>query len=595
MALTSPTDAHQFNHHRGTAPLLRRTSMFRTAFFVAANLGGFMAANAFLNYLATGRWLDFSLAGYRKSLVTPLNEMMLHPLSIFTHPWMIVVSGLLVAAVVFVPVMVALLYRLRMSMLFVLAVLALAHAPLMAACLAAGCILAARTRLRSDLPFLALLLGLFPVAAYLALFSFGSDHVLRPLQRAAILLPFALALTAALAGGAAVLKLARLAKFRPGVIWPVLLVIVGAPIWLFYQKVGPGELDYALIAARVRPGGEPFVPEGVRDYRRWLPGAQPAGKAHGGSRAEQDGGEATPAELLRLCADFLKRHPGHPRGAAVMWLRAAALEAQIRRRAAAGTPQAASAPASAPAVDPALAELHRAMARAWEDLADQYADSPPAMVAYARLGVEALRDGRVHRALLHLSYAREQLTAHLEGGSPKARGEAGGRVFAPPAPLPGDEYYRAVRADVDRLRWLMSANKVAEGSQRNRDAFREYMKSWPFTDASRADLRALAAGYDGTELADNFRFLAAMAEEKGLERAMALRPLAEEVNDAAIAANYHLGRLAMKLEQRPAWRVMKLKTAREYFKVVKGAVKNPYQGRAAEHLQWLQRRGQRRR
>ncbi len=593
MAVTSQADAHRFDHHRGSAPLLRQTSIFHSAFFVAANLAGFIAANAFVHYLATGRWFDFSLACYRKSLVTPLNEMMVRPLSIFAYPWMIAVSGLLVAAVAFVPVMVALLYRLRTSMLFVLAVLVLAHAPLMAACLAAGCILAAKTRLRSDLPFLALMLGLFPVAAYLALFSLGTGHLLKPLQRAAILLPFVFAMAAALTAGAAVLKLARLAKYRPGVIWPVLLVIVGAPIWLFYQKVGPSELDYALIAARVRPGGEYFVPESVGDYRRRLPARRPAAASRR-STPEQDGGEATPGELLLSAADFLKRHGGDPRGAAVMWLRAAAMEAQIRRRAAeAGTVAPASAPASAPtsapAADPTLAELHRAMARAWEDLADEYADSPPAMVARARQGVEALRDGRVQRALVHLRRARRQLTAHLEAAGAEAGGQ-GGRVFSPPAPMPGDEYYRAVSADVDKLIWLMSANKVVKGSRRNRNAFREYMRSWPFTDASLADLRALATGYEGTELADNFHFLAAMAEEKDIDRAVALRPLAEEVKDAAIAANYQLGRLAMKLGHTPAWRVMKLKTAREYFKIVEGAVKNPYQPMAAEHLKWLQRR-----
>ncbi|GAG48700.1 unnamed protein product, partial [marine sediment metagenome] len=63
MAVTSQADAHRFDHHRGSAPLLRQTSIFRSAFFVAANLAGFIAANAFLHYLATGRWFDFSLAG----------------------------------------------------------------------------------------------------------------------------------------------------------------------------------------------------------------------------------------------------------------------------------------------------------------------------------------------------------------------------------------------------------------------------------------------------------------------------------------------------------------------------------------------------
>ena len=148
-----------FDHHRGAEPLLWRTGTFRGHFFVAANLIGFVAANAFLHYLATGRWLDFSADSYRRAIITPLSEMFLHPLSVFEHPWMIVVTGLLLAAVAFVPIVVAVLYRLWVVWLFVAAIAVVGHAPLLAACLGVGCVMAAITRLRSDLPFMALLVG----------------------------------------------------------------------------------------------------------------------------------------------------------------------------------------------------------------------------------------------------------------------------------------------------------------------------------------------------------------------------------------------------------------------------------------------------
>ncbi len=547
-------------------------SLPRTVFFVCGNLAGFTAVCAFMYYLTAGRWLDFSLAGYRRSLIVPLNEMMIRPLSIFSHPWMIVIAGLVIATVAFVPVMVALLYRLRVAALFVLAVAALAHAPLLAFALAVGCMLAGKTRMRSDLPFLGMLLGLSPVVVYLAFFSFGSDVVLTPLQQAAMLAPYGLALVAALLACGVVLVLAKATRFRPGVIWPVLLVLLGTPIWLFYQKVGPAELEYALIVERVGAGHPLLSPRGGSDrrYAASVSATRPA------TKRVEPGEFPSPAELLQLCRGFLDRCPGHTRGAEVMWIRAAALEAQIKALA-----------ASAPSTGAGGAELHTLMVHAWTDLAREHSSSPQAMVAHQRLGIEALREGRFHEAYEHLRDAQSMLVAYLEAED-SAPPSLWRRVFIPVKSLPGRPHYVAVLSDTDRIIWLMEANGIQEGSSQDRDAFREYMRAWPFADVSRDYLLEMAAGFEGTKLADNFRLRAALAEQDEQDRAWRLRQIIEDRNDAAVVANYELGVLGLTLADTDVWKAMDLSPPEKYLRVVVSWLENPYREPAERHLAWLE-------
>jgi len=590
MARTTGT-APAYDHHRGAAPLLRVTSRWRTAFFVTANLIGFVAVNAFWHYLSTGRWVELSAASYRQALAAPLGQMLLEPLSIFAHPWMIVVAGLLVAAVTFVPVMVAVLYRLWIAALFVAAVAFVGHAPLLAAFLAVGCVLSGRTRLRSDLPFLALLAGLAPVVVYLYFFAGDAERLLMPLQRPVFYLPLLLALVAAVVAGAAVLGLARLTQYRPGVIWPVLLALVAAPVWLFARQVGAAELDYALIAGRVHAADTIFTPETVADVRAVVAATAPTWPK---TRAEPRPATAPatgktscrPGDLTAMCNRFLATHLDSSHGAAVMWIRAVAVEDRIRRR----TLQAdADEPPHPPgAGQTSLRELYRQLAKAWEDLALRYPDSPQAMVAFQRLGIFALRDGRVHRARQHLRVAQSYLARHLASPAPE-RARTWRRIFVPPGRVPGAEYYRAVLADTNAIIWLVEANKVLDADSTGREAFADYMKRWPFTRTSQAELDSLARRHADTELSDNFRVRAALAEARRLDRATKLADLAGGLGDGAIVANYELGRLGMTLADNPAWQVMGLKSPADYFEVVCTAWKNPYLDQAREHLAWLAR------
>jgi len=130
----------------------------------------------------------------------------------------------------------------------------------------------------------------------------------------------------------------------------------------------------------------------------------------------------------------------------------------------------------------------------------------------------------------------------------------------------------------------MEVNHALTGDQRDQDAFQEYMKNWPFAAADKQELIALATGYEGTELAGNFRLRAALAERDGLARAMKLRHLADGTDDAAIIANYELGRLGMMLADDPAWEVMDLASAETYFRIVISAPENPYRPSAERYL-----------
>jgi hypothetical protein len=601
MTVLSPADGGAFDHHRGRKPLLRQTSSLRGFFFVGTTLAGFCAINAFMHYLATGEWFAFSAAAYQKALGVPLSQMLVRPLSIFTHPWMVVVTGILLAAVIFTPAMLAVLYRVWVSMAFALVVALVGHAPLLAAFQVVGCALASQTRIRSDMPFLSFLAGLAPPAVYLYFFSGSVEGVSAPLGKLVFYFPFILALVSALAAGAVVLLLTRLTKFRPGVVWPIMLVFLVAPVWLFYQKVGPSELEYALLTGDIAAGEGIFPPQTVGDFLESLP-ARPASEARG-DKGKGDARPVAPAvdadeadvlplarrELTRRqeglvyrCNRFLERWPWSSRVPAVMWLRSAAMDLRLDTQALGmGLVKYISPGPCAESVG------------GWTELAEGAPLTPQAMVANERLGICALRDGRMDQAMEFLTSAG-RLRGYLARPKSAKRESVWDKVFVPTEMLPGEEYYRAVLDETNRILWIIDRNKVLTGPKENVAAFAEYMRHWPFLGERSVDLECLAERFADTMICDNFLFEAAMAQPHEMERAIRLAKIAERVyengqlkNEAAVEANYHLGKLALRLGGEPAWSANKLKTAREYFEVVMAVPGNPYIEAAKGDLAWL--------
>ncbi|MCD6378742.1 MAG: hypothetical protein J7L99_07835 [Planctomycetes bacterium] len=571
-------------------PLLRQTSPARTVFFTITNLVGFAFVNAFFYYLMTGKWFDFSSNSYKSALACPLSSIFVEPLSIFTHPWMILVSGLVLTAIISVPILVAVLYRLGVSALFVLTVAVIGHAPLLAIFIAIGCLLAGMTRLRNEVPFLATLAGLALIGLYWFFFSGIDQQTLSPFEKLTLHLAFIISMITAVIAEAVVLSLARLARFRPGVIWPVLLTFLVAPIWLFYQKVGPAELEYALIIQKIVPGETiiaPIKPAFLNssEWKNLTPTTTSTSTTQSTKPTEekaklllaylQDQLKIRQQKLIKKCRKFLRRYPRHRRTPTLLWIIATVIDIQID-------------------TDAFLAGKLRYYYAGpsdeslilWEQLAEQFPQSPQSLIAHQRLGIGALREERIQKALEHLRTAQSLIITYLE--QPRAETTLSKTtVFAPDQPVPSKEYYRKVLFQTDTILWLMEMNEIIDGKPQDIEAFAQYMKLWPFIGVSRIELQDLAKAFNQTKLADNFRLQAALTIKNPLDRAIKLSHLANQVNDAAILANYELGCLAVQFSKTPAWTNNHLKSADYYFKVVKNAQENPYIAAAEKQLRWI--------
>ena len=555
-----------FDHHRGLKPLLRETSRLRGVIFVTCNMIGFALVNAFLYYLTTGSPFDFSWGSYQRAMATPLGDMLLAPLSIFAYPWMILVAGLLMAAVAFLPIMVAVLYRVWVSLVFIGIVAVLGHAPVLAAFLALGAVLAARTRLRSDMPFLATLLGLAPPTLYFCLFCLAAPHELRSsAQRLVLYSPYLLALVLGIGGAAVVVLMARVTQYRPGVVWPIALVLIILPLVVFFTCVGPGELDFAVLAGKV----ESFLPlEGTEPHKSDLTAA--AGKA----RLEM---EQARDRLLADCDVYLRGKARDLHGAEVLWMRAILQDVQLDEAALAqGTIRYRS------------DGLSKGSVGSWGDLVERYPQSPQAMLAHERLAIDALRGARLPAAAEHLDQALALLEEHFARPSAPATEAVWDQVFVTDE-VPGDVDYSETLSACKNVQWLMRQNSVCADQARNVAAFAAYMKLWPGRNVCAADLAELALTCPDTDLEDNYQYLAALAEKSELLRAGKLAEVARTGHDAAIMAWFELGRLAMLPANgdSAAWREAGLRDAEFYFDQVCSAPANPYQASAREHLDRL--------
>lgn len=599
-----------FDHHRGQLPLLQPTSLRRMLILLGVNWLGFGLVNAFWLYLSSGHWLDLRPSAYAADFVSPvpLAEMFEHPLNVLSHPWMIVVGGLLLGIIIFVPIIVAVLYRLPFAGAFVLLVWALGHAPVLAMALAAACVLAGRTKLRSDVPFLGALLGMVPVVLYLYFFANAgtASMAVQPIQRWALKAPLVLAAVSAVAAFIAVLALARLTHYRPGVIWPVMALLLAGPVTTFYVKIGSGELNYQLIANRLAAGDAVFEPVALK---HWVAAAGAKGLSQQAllTRAIDDLGERK--RLLQdRCRHFLHRYPASPRAAAVMWIDAQCQCLQLDRPAFEQGWIKSTAAYSAPLNEtetlapPRRAELTQeaigAAQAAWTPLVAQFADSQQAALAQWRLGELQLMkvalpqggpdDARalVDDAYKRLTAAGLKMQAVLAELDERGKTLKTPKVFSDPPSVPPHEYYEQSLFKVRRLLWLMDQDSLLTDANAAR-ALSAYLQVNRFAqepNAHRDQLAALAGQYKDTRFGTQLAVACALALGDPNRRADELVILAMQKQDsqAAIEASFELGQLVLQqpsLGQRPD-----IKTPQAYFQAV---TSGPWKDLALERLRVL--------
>lgn len=402
-----------------------------------------------------------------------LGSLLLNPISVQEVPMQIPILGLLMAALIAIPILVSLLYRFWSSVPFVAVVGTLAVMPWLALTLLLSCVLSASRPFRSRYRFVSALVGLVPVVVYLALAWSGTTDAIAgridPIDRVKFVAPWVMALVAATIVFAFVLAIAKLVDYRPGAITPLLAVMFGLPVALFEFHVGRDELYYRLLERRneshfadrdasadlhgavreewLRDSDPRHTAASIRAQveTRWLFGLTSDMRPHRSALSRYQ------AELTADCDHFLRSFPDSRYVLNVLYIRATALDMRVDPQAFRQTKWIRF---HADFPGPASRET-------WRLLAQRGADTIPGGVAQLRLAQLDAREGYVDRAMDRLNgwVDRWGRSSSAEKGGAQAEDE-NRQVWARQRPERSLHIaLDGIRIEVHRLRELLSANR----------------------------------------------------------------------------------------------------------------------------------------
>ncbi len=227
----------------------------------------------FAYWLRTGALLAPAQANYWAQLAetfhpsrdtsVSLGSLLTFPISVEEVPLQIVILGLLLAALVSIPILVSILYRFPASLAFVSCVAFLAMMPWLAITITGSCVLASVRPFRLKFRYASALLGLVLVLAYF----YGAARTVspavavlaNPADRIKFIAPWLLATVAACVVMGFVLLIARMVNYRPGAIAPLLAMMFALPVALFEFYVGRDELHYRIIEHDYGPSSAYFA------------------------------------------------------------------------------------------------------------------------------------------------------------------------------------------------------------------------------------------------------------------------------------------------------------------------------------------------
>jgi len=233
----------------------------RAIVLLAVNVLLFAGVGSFAYWLRSGEWFAPSTEGYWDQLGytfsgvghadVSLGSLLLDPINVQDVPMQIPILGLLMAALISIPILVAILYRFWSSLPFIAVVGMLAVMPWLAITLLASCVIASVRPFKTQFRFVSALAGLAPAVVYFTLAWSGSAEMIAgkidPVERIKFVAPWVLAIVAASVAFALVLTISRIVDYRPGAITPLLAVMFGLPVALFEKNVGRDELYYRLL------------------------------------------------------------------------------------------------------------------------------------------------------------------------------------------------------------------------------------------------------------------------------------------------------------------------------------------------------------
>ena len=541
------------------------------------NLLLFFVLGNFTFWLRSGLWFAPGTAGYLDELASvfrfvgepsiTLGSLLVEPIHVHDVPMQIPILGLLFAALIAIPILLAILYRLWSALPFIGIVGFIAVMPWLAITLLLSCVLAAARPLRFRFRFMTALLALVPVVVYLTLASADTAKMLEgtihPADRIKFIAPWVLAIVVASVGFGIVLTTARLVNYRPGAITPLFVVMFALPMALFELNVGRDELYYRLLESQAKVYFAPVdatTPLREAVEHAWLEHPLPRPRYDRLWRKEEqkwqfaliEGADPYISELAQhrwqlvdRCDRFILAFPDSRYARNALFLKAQALDMRVDE------------------------ELFHSSGwwiqyyddfpdkrsqNTWETAIQNWPDSPMAAVAMLKLAQIESREGQMERASARLAALLDRFGA----GEPNSREPAleassltRGVMERQPAETSLLIDLKVVVLNAHRLYDLLRHNRdpvllydPLAGSDRPHSPIRFGLLDLdPRSGSYHSNLRALRAAYPGCCLVDNLDLEQARTTSSVSERIRLLEAccLEHAQGDAAPEAIYRLG------------------------------------------------------
>ncbi len=392
-----------------TAPRYRR----RAVVLLCLTALLFAGLCVFTYWLRTGEYGPTASASYWRLMRNSINpvgldqvtlvDFLLFPISVEQVPVHMVIMGLLLASLASIPILVGILYRFPSSVAFCAMIAFLAAMPWYAATILLGCVIASHRAFRLKFRYASAILGLLPVVIYFlsATRAPESAHALATPYRFKLYLPWVLAVLGSCLICGVALGIARLINYRPGGIAPVLAVLFAVPVLLFHAEVGRDELEYRLLEHAYGPNSVTAFTsadlraiEERRAERLWAAARHELFDAillRGKQRRAEEAAEQLAeqrAAAVAACDEFMEYYPSSRYVPCVLYIKGRALDLRLNQEALEREDRIEH-----------YGDVPSAHSRSpWESLATNFPDAPPAAVAFNRLAVFALRDGRTAEA-----------------------------------------------------------------------------------------------------------------------------------------------------------------------------------------------------
>ena len=547
----------------------------RAVVLLAANVLLFSGVGMFAFWIRSGVPFAPTMEGYQDQLGltfrflggtgVSLGSLLLEPISVQDVPMQIPILGLLMAALIAIPILVAILYRFWASLPFIAIVGFLAVMPWLAITLLGSCVIASVRPFRTSFRFMSALLGLLPAVVYLFLASAGTAEAVMgridPVDNIKFIAPWVLAIVAATVLFAIVLTIAKLVDYRPGAIAPLLAVMFGLPVALFEFRVGRDEVHYRLLEALNEAHFEEVdASEELRRaaQRAWDRHPLPRPKWQEVYELEEEKWQMAlmfdldpfrselarhQAELVHRCDLFQRNFPASRYIPDALYIKARSLDMRVDAREFRRTKW----------IRFYDEVPSRASRMTWRILVENRPDSAISAVALLQLARLEARDGDVDRALDRLSMLLEEFGGRTEYSLASAHigGTDTERPAAPPSGKKGKVQLGKVVLEAYRLRDLCASNRDPLygydplcGSKWRKDSlWFGLLDLDPRHEQYVANLRALEAHYPHCQIEDNIELEIAKAEVSTTRKIQSLEAclLRFPERDAAPEALFRLG------------------------------------------------------